>query len=228
MIGLQNKYLRMDGLAFKVVPFQGQTISASKLHQNLFEKFKYRHLGDPSVFYDSNIQNLLQNYRSAFLRLADNYSQYGTKEQVAQVIDKMEESVPSSTIPMRDAYFNIFIGKLYQEAGQTEKAKKYLDIASSYKMDADDKLNLGWMYMEFMKDYKMSEKIFKDILLNDPDNIKAVSALVRVYERTENYQEGANLMQDWLTRHPGDETALEKLNEFRAKLSAGSTSEDGK
>jgi len=55
-------YMRMDGLVLKLVPFQNWQISPTHLQKNLAEVYKYRGLGDASVFYNGNILGLLQNY----------------------------------------------------------------------------------------------------------------------------------------------------------------------
>ena len=70
---LQN-YLRMDGLALKLVPYRNWKISPDRLERNLVDIYKYRGLQDPSVYYDKNIIGLLQNYRTGFLQLVEYYS----------------------------------------------------------------------------------------------------------------------------------------------------------
>ncbi|HDZ10767.1 MAG TPA: DUF2723 domain-containing protein, partial [Bacteroidetes bacterium] len=67
-VGL-NPYLRMDGMAFRVIPFKGIEISAHRLRENLFHKFLFRNLNNPKVYLDYKTKGLLINYRSAFLRL---------------------------------------------------------------------------------------------------------------------------------------------------------------
>ena len=55
MLSELQEYLRMDGLALKLVPYTSWRISPENLERNLTEIYKYRGLQDPSVYYDNNI-----------------------------------------------------------------------------------------------------------------------------------------------------------------------------
>ena len=119
-VGLQN-YLRMDGMAFKLVPFPGLRISPGLLYKNLFNKFLFRNLNNPKVYYDEKTKGLLINYRSAFLQLADYYRMKGKKKKVLEVLDRMEELIPEDLIPIGDDRVVLSIGKLYEDAGRPEE-----------------------------------------------------------------------------------------------------------
>lgn len=127
-INLHN-YLRMDGLAFKLVPYEGDNISIERLEKNLTEVYQYRGINDPEVFLNHNIKGLLQNYRAAFLRLAHEYLQRRENEKMARVLDKMEEVMPKSVIPLPDVRLMLQIGQMYDIAGRKEKFVEYAEDA---------------------------------------------------------------------------------------------------
>jgi len=125
MIGL-NDYLRMDGMAFKLVPFPKQGLSPSRLHKNLFEVFQFRGLNDPSVYLDEKTQALLINYRSAFIRLAAHYLKKGQKEKAAEVLDRMSQVIPEEVRPLKDLQVVLSIAQMYYQVGRIKEYEKRL------------------------------------------------------------------------------------------------------
>ncbi len=137
-IGL-DKYMRMDGLAMKLIPFQTQNdegiIVDSILAANLYDTpkepskqfrrgYMYRGLNNSNVYYDENVTRLVMNYRNAFLRLAL-YHLNTTKNNSAAVaaLDSMEAKVPRSVMPM-DYRIMFDVAKFYTFAGAKDKAEK--------------------------------------------------------------------------------------------------------
>lgn len=124
-VGL-GRYLRMDGMAFKVVPIPGEDISASRLQENLMKKFKFRNLNNPDVHYDYKTQGLLINYRSAFLRLVNYYRQKGEKELALKTLNRMEELIPEELFPLPSGQLEMSVGKMYEDVGRPEEFERRL------------------------------------------------------------------------------------------------------
>ncbi|MBD3374409.1 DUF2723 domain-containing protein [candidate division KSB1 bacterium] len=116
-----DQFLRMDGLAFKMVPYEATKINADILSKNLFEVFKYRNLDDPEVHLPDNVVGLLQNYRAAFLRLSRDHWMQEEYDKMVNVLDKMEEILPEKVIPIPDIRLALSIGQMYQVAGRTDR-----------------------------------------------------------------------------------------------------------
>lgn len=126
-IGLDD-YMRMEGLAFRLMPQKGpktsEYMNAKVMTECLFDEpegfsknyqpgFKFRGLNDPTIFMDDNHERMCQNYRNSFLRLALYY--YHDKpdsEKMVQILDKMEEKIPRHNIPM-DVRLKYDISNLY-------------------------------------------------------------------------------------------------------------------
>ena len=121
-----DDYLRMDGLVYKLVTYPGEEISPSRLKANLFNKFKYRNLDNPNVYYDDNIIGLLTNYRGGFLRLAYFYHKEKMYDEMSLALDKMQQFIPDAVIPIPDPRISLSIASMYIEADSTEKAEKTL------------------------------------------------------------------------------------------------------
>lgn len=127
----QNKlnldpYLRMDGLSFKLVPYDVDRVDAERLERNLTEVFQYRNLNNPDVYFNDNIIGLLQNYRAAFLRLSHVYLMDNDYDALARVLQKMEEVMPFEVIPAPDVRLPLQVGQYYQFAG---KPQEFLRLA---------------------------------------------------------------------------------------------------
>lgn len=98
-------YLRMDGLLFKITTLKGWSIDPETLYDNVMNKFRYRGLNDPDVYFNDSILGLLQNYRSAFLRLANYYLDAGDQAKFKEVITRSHEVMPSEVIPYTNRQF---------------------------------------------------------------------------------------------------------------------------
>ncbi len=125
MLNMDN-YLRMDGLVYKLITYPGEAISPSRLRVNLFDRFQYRNLDNPHVYYNDNDSGLLINYRAGFLRLAYFYHTEKMYDDMVLTLDKMQERIPESVIPASDPRMTLSIGSMYVEAGRPEKAEKIL------------------------------------------------------------------------------------------------------
>ncbi len=178
----QNKlnlddYLRMDGLCFEVTPTVDEDLMAKKLHEHLFETFQYRGLNDPNVYLSDNIKGLLQNYRAAFLRLADYYRRKQNMQSMVSVLDRMESVMPDSVIPPPDFRLPIQIGSLYDLAGETDKFIKKVEWAVS--MDPDNAYSVGTLVTLYGRegDHQKAVDLLEKWLLAHPDDPEARNKL---------------------------------------------------
>jgi len=111
--GLRD-YLRMEGLLFKVTPIKNWEVDLDNMYDNVMNKFQYRNLDNPDVFYNDNIIGLLQNYRSAFFRLGAGYMERGNMERFEEVIKRCFEIMPPDVIPYTNNQFKqVMIGLGY-------------------------------------------------------------------------------------------------------------------
>ena len=104
-----DQYLKIEGMAFRLVPEQANAntefvnepaLRQEVLHENYgfnknFERgFKFRGLNNPDIFFDDNHQRMLQNYRTAFLRLALYYQNTNQNSKAIAVLDTMSVKIP--------------------------------------------------------------------------------------------------------------------------------------
>ncbi|MDE3058532.1 MAG: DUF2723 domain-containing protein [Bacteroidota bacterium] len=139
-IGL-DRYMRMDGLAMKLIPYQAPTddgvIVDSIFSANLYNTpkgfykefhrgYKYRGLSDSTVYFDENIRRLTMNYRNAFLRLAL-YHLYTARDnaKAVQALDSMDAKLPRNVIPM-DYRLMFDVANFYNQAGAKKQYTEYI------------------------------------------------------------------------------------------------------
>ncbi|MCI0511980.1 DUF2723 domain-containing protein [candidate division KSB1 bacterium] len=143
-----ERYLRMDGLTFKLVSYPSVQIDAEIMEKKLLGEFLYRGLNDSTVFYNDNIMGLLTNYRAGFMRLALQYRQAGDLKKMADILDQMENKIPQRVIPIDRADLLMNIGQLYDEAGRRDQYAKMIGQAMEFASRPEEKLQLS---VEFIK-----------------------------------------------------------------------------
>ncbi|MFO7810749.1 MAG: hypothetical protein R6V47_05195, partial [Candidatus Delongbacteria bacterium] len=159
-VGL-DKYMRMDGLCFKLVDFETEReINPKVLYKRILGRYlpAYRNLDNPNVYYDENIQRMLQNYRSAFLQLIMHFEENIVSQDPADgpepdvsvnysysdflkmspdnkkryLLAQMNRILPPVTIPYTNEMVLAEIAGMYADVDQKDKGKeliKEFDIA---------------------------------------------------------------------------------------------------
>ena len=131
-IGL-DKYLRMEGLAFRVTPIKKQNggyIYFPAMWEHLFKDdvvpsrdykrgFLFRSLQRRDVYLDNDAQRMCVNYRNAFLRTAIyTYQVLEDKQKTIRVLNQMEKILPRDIIPM-DYRLQYNVATLYLDSGDS-------------------------------------------------------------------------------------------------------------
>jgi hypothetical protein len=217
-VGL-NDYLRMDGMSMKLIPFKGIKISPSLLEKNLFEKYKFRKLNDPDVYYDYQTTELLQNYRTLFTHLALHYYNKGEREKVVKVLDKIEEVMPSSVIPINREDVDMIIGRMYADCGRPQELEKRLDKYSAKENVNHEKLfEYAVFYKTILNNNTKSINTLKKVINIKRDFVNAYSFLMSIYDQEKLYKEEIELIEQWLIVNPNDAGARKKLEGLRGLL----------
>jgi hypothetical protein len=145
MIGLEN-YLRLDGLAYKVVPLKSADpmsfVDPALLYRNLVEVYRYRNLNNPQVTLEETSRRLCGNYTPLFVRLALElaadpdgvlaiHGASGSEQTVRrgklalQVLDTSASLLPLSQYPLNPELAGSVIA-LYVRLGEKQKATAYI------------------------------------------------------------------------------------------------------
>ncbi len=218
-IGL-DPYLRMDGLAFRVMPIRNdrRLLEPELMWTNISEKFLYRNLNNPKIYYDDNITSLLQNYRSAFLHLAQFHLGRNEKAEALRALDRMGEVMPEAVIPTSDLRVSEAIGYMYLQAGRPEELdRRYRDyLKREYKNLADDeKLGFADLF-DYRGKPALAESLVQELIEQNPNYAQGYYWLGRFYTKQREAAKGLAVLNRWLTKRPGDQEATTQLQQLRA------------
>ena len=146
MIGLEN-YLRLDGLAYKVVPIKSADpmsyIDPVVLYRNLMKVYRYRNLNKAQVTLEETSRRLCGNYTPLFVRLALELASdsdgilsikdsSGAERKVRrgtlslQVLDASAKLLPLSQYPLNPELAGSVIA-LYVRLGEKQKTSAYIN-----------------------------------------------------------------------------------------------------
>ncbi len=212
--GLQ-KYLRMDGLAFKITPIPNWTINPDTLYDKIMNKYKYRNLNDPDVYYNDNIIALLQNYRSAFIQLANYYTTVNQRDKIKQIIQRMREVMPPEVIPYTSPMLKNWIEAYEFSTGIVPEEELNSDKFSVSELEGIGRLLVN------IRDYDVAEKAFESVLDKDPNNARAKGYLVDIYASQDRYDKSVQILEEWVKQNPGDKNAQRRLEQYRERLESG-------
>lgn len=230
LIGLQE-YLRMDGLAFRVLPVRVRQrfIDPEIIERNLFEKYTYRNLNNPEVYYNDNIIALLGNYRSAFMMLMSYYQRHGDKEKALRVLDKLNEVMPEDVIPPPDIQYTLSIGQLYQQLGRPEEFKRRLDwVMDNTDLSPGQKVQFLTLYADLLKDADAAKELALKLAADRETRADAFEFLISRSVLDGKFDESVTYAEQWVALDPGDSNAHRRLEELRqlAAQKANSTKSD--
>jgi len=209
-IGLEQ-YLINEGMAFKLVPNKANVqdllefVNEPVLKKQLLEEpqgfskdyqpgFKFRGLNDKTIFYDENHEHMTGNYRNMFIRLTLYYlNMKDDKASALKTLDKMEEKIPHTVIPMPDPYYTDNVARFYLRAGSYEK----------YKIFAQEAVN------------ELERQMVSGTLKFDARRVNPYEVLFFHYDNLKQYQKGVDLALKLQSMYPNDEGLKELVAKFK-------------
>ena len=212
MVGGLSEYMRMEGLVLKVVPFKDWAIDPQRIERNLLQAYRYR-FQDPDVYYNPSIISLLQNYRTAFIQLAEYYARMErNKEKMARVLNYMDEQLPPETVPWgrsllsdyRDA-FKVMLDSSYVDTvlARNDKPRKIMSIARVLLMNVQEPALAA----------RLAEKAYEV----NPNSAEIVGLLVNAYEFSNQLGKAISALDKWLETHPDDRAALQMKRQLELR-----------
>jgi len=122
-----DPYLVQEGNAFRILPVRNprpemDLVDTDKMYTNLTEKFYYRELDNPNVYYTEDYRKFVLNHRSTFNTLAAALINEGDMERAREVLMFMLERMPDEAIPY-DYTASRTVALLYM-TGENELARQ--------------------------------------------------------------------------------------------------------
>lgn len=203
-------FMRMEGLVMRVVPFKEWRFSPEHMAKNLVENYQYR-FQDPNVFYNPSTIGLLQNYRTAYLALADYYAQKDRIDDLQNLLEFEEKNIPDSTIPWP------------KSGGTSVLTHRMLALKSLYKPTVLDSIDFSnqravtniSQYLFRFKKYEQAATILENNYNSNSDNPENIGMLIQAYEMSSQYDKAIALLEKWIEDNPSDSQAKGMLNRIR-------------
>ncbi|MFC1554366.1 protein O-mannosyl-transferase family [candidate division KSB1 bacterium] len=214
-----REYMRLDGLAYKVTPVKSPEILKERLYTNLIENFEYKGLNDPDVYLPFGTLRLLYNYKNGFTQLAQVLINTNESGRAIEVLDTMEEKIPSFRL-FHDQYLFDVIGRLYYSAGNQDEYIRRIHEMLEWQppIPRDKQIEYAGYFLSIFRDTLPAEKIFENLWKDNPNDTQTFSSLVLLQERTGKFKDALENMNKWLEAHPGDSNAINKRNELQGKI----------
>ena len=214
-IGLDD-YLDMQGLAYEIKPTKGASTNFALLEKNLLEVYKYRGLNDESVYFNTNIQRLLQNVRGSYLQLGLDALLNNDRAQAQRVMKALTKNIPENTFPVRNKQLYRQMNYLYSEAGDTALVRQRITkFPQLFTPDARDSLEMGYELGYFLGDWSKADSIFEAIYKGHGDNGQMVGRLVEINAQAGRTAQARRYLSGWLSTHPGDPQARALLDSLK-------------
>jgi hypothetical protein len=159
-------YVITEGNAFRILPLrnpnpQNRIVNTDLAYSNITEKFQFRGLDDPKVFFSVDYRSFVQNHRSTFNDVAGALLAEGDKERAREILLLSLERMPDKGV--RYDFTNALSVEMLFEVGEKETA---IDIANVVGNRVDE-----------MAAYLIQKGIFDRELYN---NIAVLGELQRV------------------------------------------------
>ncbi len=130
-IGL-NDYLRLEGMALRLVPVKKPGnensighINSGILYDRLMNTFAYGNMEKPGVYLDETNRRMVSNLRTNFGRLAEQLILEGKNKEAAAVCDRCLEIMPDKSVKFD--FFLLPFAEVYFKAGETSKGNNLLE-----------------------------------------------------------------------------------------------------
>ncbi len=122
-LGLDD-YMQAEGLATRVVPVPSDTPGGRVVPEVILErlsKFRLTNLDDPHAYFDENVRNMIDNYRSSvFGPAAEALAEQGRTAEARALLERVEAEIPLSTVPA-DFVSLYVLAEAYTALGDRER-----------------------------------------------------------------------------------------------------------
>jgi hypothetical protein len=124
-----RRYVVQEGNTYRLLPIdrgnlQDELVDHETMYDNMMNKFSFRELDNPEVYYSEDYRNFVLNHRSSFNTLAEALLAKNDMVRAREVLDRSLEVMPNKSL--RYHYSNVQTASLLFEVGEREKA---VDIA---------------------------------------------------------------------------------------------------
>ncbi len=153
-----GKYLRKDGLSYRLVPVANDEINADWAMDKLMNKFGFGNADVKGVYFDEENRRHLNSIRSAYAELASYLAAKGRKEDARKVLNKVDNGMLQE---------NFAYGMVSR--GNTHNRSSLLFLNACYL--AEDKALIAKVSASIKKDLQQQIKYYNSLDGRNADNM---------------------------------------------------------
>jgi hypothetical protein len=151
-----DNYFRMEGLAYRIVPFESDGdmfgrggMNTDIMFDNMVNKFRWGGVNSDNVYLDENVTRMLGNFRSSFARLALQLIRENKPDSARKALEKCLEIIPDKVVPFN--VYNILLVEAYFMLGDSTSAMQIADkLKSNMYNEMDYFVSLGKKYATYL------------------------------------------------------------------------------
>ena len=155
-LGLE-KYVRMEGLTYRIVPIENSQVETDVAYKNVMEKFVYGGANRKGTYFDEENRRHINSLRQTHAVLGKFLAYTGRKDSAMKVLNKYDQNVDQTNVPYgmtsNRGNFHNDVTKEFLEAaylaGDTKLAAK---VHASLKKDLEQQMK----YYRFLGENEMN------------------------------------------------------------------------
>ncbi|MBT4484151.1 MAG: DUF2723 domain-containing protein [Candidatus Latescibacteria bacterium] len=246
-VALENKiglsdYLAMEGMVYRLMPEKALTpeqhVNLPVMHENVFEKYQYRYLDDPTIYLPPNSIKLVTNYFIGFAQLCELYTLSGDREntirsawgalkktpndfdkriilyqilaqsKINDVLYEFLEWEMTSREYKNDIYNRIFIYQHLAAINKNEKLNTLLEDEWEKLHDFQSQLEFGTLLIRDELDTQ-AKRFLEELIEKNPGNIDVLKPYSAALYSIGEYSQSLEVVNRILQLAPGDKDAIE-------------------
>ena len=158
-------------------------------------------------------------------------------------MDKMEEKIPTNTIPIQSEDLHYQVARIYGDLGETASMKKIMEtLIARDNAKPLNKVDYANTFYRELNDTELAINTLEDMRLTylqlesmvqsrgfgnstvrkgewarwEKAYSEIISSLIFIYRETDQLEEAEILLSDWVMRNPQDNNAADILEEIRS------------
>jgi len=134
-----RRYVVQEGNTYRLLPIdrgnnlQDEAVNTEVMYDNIMNKFQFREMNNPNVYFSEDYRNFTLNHRSSFNTLAAAFIAKGDNEKAREVLNRSLDVMPHKAL--RYDYSNVQTASLLFQVGETDKA---VDISEKLGESSSD------------------------------------------------------------------------------------------
>ncbi len=169
-----DDFLRNEGMVSRLVPIKGKDqFDMERLITNIDSVYSYRGILDDSIYKDTNMKRLLNNYGAAFMRT----SRFAhTKNDYENAIKYMEKAI--DFIDQKSKFYK-GLSQLYAEA--------------SFSYFDSNEIEKGFLYLEKAVYYNRTDKNMIQLIFQSAVYTNEIDRGIKLFEKIRGYQDSVEI-----------------------------------